>query len=81
LADFNVLVEIRPRDGEKLHALQQRIRRVLSFFQHAPVELHPGVVPAIEKRLFLGSSGHDSSLRRVCSLLRSAPFRHLKSPI
>ena len=81
LADFDVLVEIRPRDGEKLHALQQRIRWVFSLLQHAPVELHPGVVPAIEKRLFLGSSGHDSSLRRVCSLLRFRGKRNVKSPV
>ena len=37
-ADHEKLVEIGEQDGEKLDALDQRIRRVLRFLQHAPLE-------------------------------------------
>ena len=60
LADFNVFVEVGAGDGQELDALQQRIGRVFGFFKHTPVELHPGVVPAVEKLLFLCGSGHRS---------------------
>ena len=49
LANLDILVQVRPRDGQKFHPLQQRIGRVLGLFKHTPVELHPGVVPAVEK--------------------------------
>ena len=58
LADFDILIQIRSGDGQKLHPLQQRVCRVFGLFKHTPVELHPGVVPAVEKLLFLRSSGH-----------------------
>ena len=68
LADFDILVEIGAGDGEKLDPLEQRIGRVFGLFQHAPVELHPGEVPAVEEFLFLRSRGHRS---RPCAVLAS----------
>ena len=58
LADFDVLVEVGAGDGEELDALQQGIGGVFGFFKDAAVELHPGVVAAVEELLFLRSSGH-----------------------
>ena len=58
LADFNVLVEIRGGDGQKLDPFQQRIGQVLGLFEHTPVELHPGVVPSVEQLLLLRNFGH-----------------------
>jgi hypothetical protein len=58
LADFDVLIEVGGGDGEELDPLQQRVDGVFSLFKHTPVELHPGVVPAIEELLFLRSSCH-----------------------
>ncbi len=52
LANFNVLVEVRGGDGEKLDPLEERIGGVLSFLEHAPVELHPGEVAAVKELLF-----------------------------
>ena len=40
-ADFEKLVEIRADDGEEFDPLDQRLRRVLRFFQDAAVELEP----------------------------------------
>ncbi len=41
--------QIRSRDGEKFDALEQRVAGVFSFFEHTPVELHPGVIAPVEK--------------------------------
>ena len=57
LADFDVFVEVGAGDGEELDALEQGIGRVLGFFQDAAIELHPGVVAAVEELLFLRGSG------------------------
>ena len=40
-ADFEELVEVARRDGEKLHPLQKRIARVLRFLEHTPIERQP----------------------------------------
>ena len=40
-ANHDELVEIRVEDGEKLHALQQRIMAILRLFKDTPVELDP----------------------------------------
>ena len=39
--DLEELVEVAAEDGEELEALEQRIRGVRGFFQHARVELEP----------------------------------------
>ena len=71
LADFDVLVEVGAGDGQELDPLQQRVGGVLGFFEHTPVELHPGVVPAVEELLFLSGSSHRvRPVRRVGSLQR-----------
>ena len=49
LADFDILVEVGAGDGQELDPLQQGIGGVLGFFKDTPVELHPGVVPAVKK--------------------------------
>ena len=49
-ANFDEFVEIARRDGEKFHALEDRIARIARFFQHALVELQPGDVP-VENQL------------------------------
>jgi hypothetical protein len=48
LADLHVFIEVRAGNGQELHAFQQRVRRVFGLFEHTPVELHPGVVPAVK---------------------------------
>src|ERR1039458_8707010 len=48
----SVFVQVVGRDGQELHPLQQRVGRVLGLLKHTPVELHPGVVPAIKQLLF-----------------------------
>jgi len=58
LADFNVFVQVVARDRKELHPFEQRVGRVFGLFKHTPVELHPGVVPAVEELLFLCRSGH-----------------------
>ena len=58
LANFNVLVEVGAGNGQELDPLQQRVGGVFGLFKHTPVELHPGVVAAVEKLLFWGGSGH-----------------------
>src|SRR5579864_9110228 len=52
-AHFHELVEIAGCDGQKLHALENRIRLVTRFFQHSVIELHPGKMP-IENVLRVG---------------------------
>ena len=43
-ANLKELIQIAGGDGEKFDPLQQRIGVILGFFQHAPVEVHPGFV-------------------------------------
>ena len=40
-AHFDELIEIVGGDGEKLHALQERIGGIARFFQNAAVKLKP----------------------------------------
>jgi hypothetical protein len=40
-ADLEKLVEIRAKDGEKFYALNERLGRILRFFENAPVKLEP----------------------------------------
>ena len=40
-ADHEEFVQVVAEDRQKLHPLQQRIRRVLRFFQHARIKLQP----------------------------------------
>ena len=68
LADFDVFVEVAAGDGQELDPLQQGIGRVLGLFQDAPVELHPGCIPSVEKSLLLNRSHH-----------RVVPFRSWQS--
>ena len=49
LADFDIFIEIGTGDGQKLHSLEERIRRVFCFFEDAPIELHPGMVATCKK--------------------------------
>ena len=59
LADFDEFVEIAGGDGQELDPLEQGIGGVLGFFEHAPVEVHPGFVSG-EKEALLRAlrSGH-----------------------
>ena len=41
------------------------IGRVLGLFEDTAIELHPGVVAAVEELLFLRGSGHERLSRRV----------------
>ena len=70
LADLDVLVEVGAGDGEELDALEQRIGGVLGFFEDTAVELHPGVVAAVEELLFLCGSGHESVQCAVLAVYR-----------
>jgi hypothetical protein len=72
LADFNVLVEVGAGNGQELDPLQQRVGGVLGLLEHTPVELHPGVVPAVEELLFVSRSGH--LIRSVCCRWQSTLF-------
>jgi hypothetical protein len=65
LPDFDVFVEVGGGDGEELDALEQRIGGVLRFFKDTAIELHPGVIAAVEEFLFLRGSGHDT-VRAPC---------------
>src|SRR6185312_7670770 len=49
--DLDEFVQVRRRDGQKLHPLKQRITRVLGLLQNTSVEAQPGFVAA-EKELF-----------------------------
>ncbi len=72
LADFHIFVEVGAGDGQELDALQQRVRGVFGLFQHTAIELHPGVVAAVEELLFLCSSGpwyRPSAVLAVYSVL------------
>jgi hypothetical protein len=69
-ADFEELVEVAGRDGEKLEALEKRVAAVLGLFEHAAVELQPGrvavevILRIIERRACHGYlSCAESSLR------------------
>ena len=82
LADFDVLVEVGAGDGEELDALEQGIGGVFGFFKHTPVELHPGVVAAVEELLFWSRSGHRACpVRRVGSLQRFGGGWHLRGAV
>ncbi len=82
LAHLDVFVEVVGGDGEELDAFQQGVGGVLGFLQDAAVELHPGVVPAVEELLFVGSSGHRlRPVRRVGSLQRLAWERHVGNEV
>ena len=59
LPDLDILIQVRACDRQKLYALQQRVGRILRLFKHTPIELHPGVVPSVEKLCFLCISGHS----------------------
>ena len=66
LANLNILVQVVARDGQEFDPFQQGICRVFGFFEDTPVELHPGVVPAVEELLFLRSACHRiRPIRRV----------------
>ena len=41
-AHLEELVEIAGRDRQEFHPLQERIKRVLSFLQYAPIKIQPG---------------------------------------
>ena len=69
LPNFDVFVEVGAGDGQKFDAFKQGIRRIFGFLQNPPIELHPGVVPAIEQLLFLRSTSHPvRPMRYVPSL-------------
>ena len=72
LADFDVLVEVGAGNRQELDPLQQRVGGVFGLFEHTTVELHPGVVAAVEKLLFWGGSCH--LIRSVCCSWKSTPF-------
>ena len=46
-ADFHEFVEVARGDRKELHPFEKGIIRIERFFEHPPVELHPGKV-AIE---------------------------------
>ena len=50
-ADFYEFIEIAGRDGQKLHALEQRVRLVLRLFEHPAIETQPRLIAANEKIL------------------------------
>ncbi len=62
LAHLNVFVEVVAGDGEELYPLEQGVGHVFGFLKDTPIELHPGVVAAVEKLLFVCSSGHSPYL-------------------
>jgi hypothetical protein len=43
-ADFYEFVEVAGGDGEEFDALEQRVRRVVGFFEDAAIELQPALV-------------------------------------
>ncbi len=55
--DLHELIQIACRNRQKLHPLQQRVRRVLGLFQNPLIESQPGLIPA-KKQVF-------NSFRRV----------------
>ena len=58
-ANFYEFVEIVGGNGQELHPLEQRIRRIVGLFEHAAVELQPRKVPVdIESRILKGGSAH-----------------------
>ncbi len=66
LADLDVLVEVGAGDGEELDALEQRIGGVFGFLEDAAIELHPGVVAAVEELLFLRGCGSCDPSSALC---------------
>ncbi len=81
LADFNVFVEVGAGDGQEFDALQQGVGGVFSLFEHTAIELHPGVVPAVEKLGFPCASGHTPVSGAVLeSLSRLLAFWHPRGP-
>ena len=51
-SDLDELIQVAGRDGEKLDALQQRIRGILGFFEDALVEVEPGLVAGEEQGFY-----------------------------
>ena len=60
-----IFVEVGTGDGKKLDPFEERIARVLGFFEDTAIELHPGVVASGEEHLFLLGSGHVRESSRV----------------
>ncbi len=62
LADFNVLVEVGAGDGEELDAFEKGVGWVLSLFEDAAIEVHPGCIAPVKKAWFLCSPCHFVSV-------------------
>ena len=58
LANLHILIQVGAGNGQEFHPLKKRVIRILSLFEHTTVELHPGVVPAVEEVLFRVFPGH-----------------------
>src|SRR5208337_3574992 len=61
-ADFHELIEVVCRNGQKLYAFKEGIRRVARFFQNALVEGHPlEMAVEVKTRFVKRDSGHEIS--------------------
>jgi hypothetical protein len=63
-ANLEKFVEISAEDGEELHPLDQRLRRVLRFLENAPIEFEPTQL-AIDEIFRRGKARMLTVLRRV----------------
>ena len=63
--DLKEFVQVAGRDGQELHAFQQRIAEVSSLFEHAPIEFQPRGF-AVKK----GGAIAQSLPNHICGLLR-----------
>ena len=69
-ANLEKLVEIRAEDGEEFDPLDQRLRRVLRFFQNAPVELEPAQLAIDEIRRIGKIAFRLDRIWQECQLVR-----------
>ena len=75
-AHLHELIQIIGRNGQKLHALQQRIIFVARFFQYAPVELQPLQVPVeVVARIVQSDAFHRIIRRNTHSYCRRVTGR------
>ena len=51
-------VQVRAENGEKLHSLDQRLRRVLRFFKDAAIKFKPAQL-AVDEVCRIGKSAHN----------------------
>ncbi len=81
-ANLEEFIKIAGRNGEKFHALEQRIANIASLFEHPPIELEPRGL-AVEKSgaVVRNLSNHIVKVERFAAVRRQLGAATYPKPV